>query len=386
MHKRKKILIVSRYFKPGFRAGGPIKSVYNIIESLKGDFEIKVLTSIYDKGSTIPYESVQNKSWHKYGPIDVFYSSKLNYKFILDFVLTEKPDLIYLNSFFELNFSLKFQLLSFFGDVNNSIILIAPRGEFDPGALSIKKIKKQFFLFFYRIFFYLNYSNFFFHLTSESELNNFKNIFHISKSKIFVASNIPSINHKFLPREQKNTVFSVVFLSRITNKKNLKYALEVIRYFPKRAIFDIYGPIEDEKYWNECKLLIKKMPDHIRVNYKGSIESTNVTFKISEYDVFFLPTKGENYGHVIVEALLSGTPVLISSLTPWNNLSEYGLGYSCCLHNKEMFVSKLINLYNDYQNQDFSSRLKKIKLAKKMIGYESAIIQTKSMFNKILGS
>ena len=35
-----------------------------------------------------------------------------------------------------------------------------------------------------------------------------------------------------------------------------------------------------------------------------------------EYDLLFLPTKGENFGHVILESMSAGTPVLISDTTP----------------------------------------------------------------------
>ena len=44
-------------------------------------------------------------------------------------------------------------------------------------------------------------------------------------------------------------------------------------------------------------------------------------------DLFFLPTRGENFGHVIAEALSVGTPVLISDQTPWRKLAAVGLGH-----------------------------------------------------------
>jgi glycosyltransferase involved in cell wall biosynthesis len=38
--------------------------------------------------------------------------------------------------------------------------------------------------------------------------------------------------------------------------------------------------------------------------------------------VFFLPSRGENYGHAIAEALSYGLPVAISDMTPWKNMEE----------------------------------------------------------------
>ena len=37
-------------------------------------------------------------------------------------------------------------------------------------------------------------------------------------------------------------------------------------------------------------------------------------------DFLILPTKGENFGHVIAESLSASLPVIISQNTPWRNL------------------------------------------------------------------
>ena len=46
----------------------------------------------------------------------------------------------------------------------------------------------------------------------------------------------------------------------------------------------------------------------------------------SKYDVFLFPTKGENYGHVIFEALAGGCIPIISDQTPWNDIEQAGCG------------------------------------------------------------
>jgi glycosyltransferase involved in cell wall biosynthesis len=52
---------------------------------------------------------------------------------------------------------------------------------------------------------------------------------------------------------------------------------------------------------------------------------------LSQHDLFFLPTLGENYGHVIVEALQAGLPILISDQTPWRDLKDRGIGLDLAL-------------------------------------------------------
>jgi glycosyltransferase involved in cell wall biosynthesis len=46
-----------------------------------------------------------------------------------------------------------------------------------------------------------------------------------------------------------------------------------------------------------------------------------------EFDYFVLPTKGENFGHAIFEAMAVGCPVLISDQTPWTNLEQKNAGF-----------------------------------------------------------
>ena len=61
----------------------------------------------------------------------------------------------------------------------------------------------------------------------------------------------------------------------------------------------------------------------------------------SLYDLFLLPTGGENYGQVIAECLTAGTPVLISTETPWRNLEPDGLGWDVDLARMDTFVEIL---------------------------------------------
>jgi glycosyltransferase involved in cell wall biosynthesis len=57
--------------------------------------------------------------------------------------------------------------------------------------------------------------------------------------------------------------------------------------------------------------------------------------------MFFFPTRGENYGHVIAESLSVGTPVLISDQTPWRELSSDGLGWDLPLEAADIFLEKI---------------------------------------------
>ena len=65
--------------------------------------------------------------------------------------------------------------------------------------------------------------------------------------------------------------------------------------------------------------------------------------------MFFLPTLGENFGHVIAES-----PVLISDQTPWRNLKNHGVGWDLPLNDPDSFRKAIVESANksseDYIN------------------------------------
>jgi glycosyltransferase involved in cell wall biosynthesis len=77
------------------------------------------------------------------------------------------------------------------------------------------------------------------------------------------------------------------------------------------------------------------------VRYEGEIAHERVGQVFAEHDLFLFPTLGENFGHVIAEALLAGCPVLTSDQTPWRNLETLGVGWDIPLSNTERFRSVL---------------------------------------------
>lgn len=74
----------------------------------------------------------------------------------------------------------------------------------------------------------------------------------------------------------KDQVLRVIFLSRISDEKNLSYALEVLGQITGKAEFDIYGSKHDPEYFQKCMDLAKKLPDNITVKYCGEAESERV--------------------------------------------------------------------------------------------------------------
>ena len=65
---------------------------------------------------------------------------------------------------------------------------------------------------------------------------------------------------------------------------------------------------------------------------------------MQQHHLFFLPTLGENFGHVIHEAVQAGCVLLLSDQTPWLDLSENQVGWALPLSSKQEFVEALTDV------------------------------------------
>jgi glycosyltransferase involved in cell wall biosynthesis len=140
--------------------------------------------------------------------------------------------------------------------------------------------------------------------------------------------------------------------------KNLDYALKVLAQVKTPVHFTLYGPQEDLVYWAECRLLMDNLPRHVSIDVVGAIPHEQVHERLAAHDLFFLPTRGENFGHVFAEALSAGLTVLTSDQTPWRNLAERGLGYDLPLSEPAAFA-RAIDLLAAEDTEQRSARRKR---------------------------
>ncbi len=368
------------WYLPGTKAGGPVRSVFSLVSLLKSYFDLYIITSNKDLGSAIAYKDVI--------PNKLFLKEEINYFYFNDAYLTVdnllstlseiKPDLIYLNSFWSFPFSINIIRLK-----NKKLItapvLLAPRGMLSKGALSLKSFKKNTYLISAKLFGW--YKNVHFHATNKQEEQDIKACF--SSAKITVASNLNSgVIVKNISKKEPG-VLKLFFLSRISEVKNLHFALEVLKNVPSniQITYDIYGNLEDEAYWARCIEIIDQLPKNITATYQNELSFNEVQSIISNYHALFLPTLNENFGHSIVESLLSGCSAIISDQTPWNDLEERNAGFAIALNNKQGFVDA-INTLAKLNQQEF---LQKSEAANSYISskieVEKSINLYKNLFN-----
>ena len=352
-----KLLIITRWYLPAVKSGGTVRSLMALVNGLKDEFDLTILTSNRDLGATEPYSNVEFDTLLKQDGISIVYLSKLNMLNIKKYIDLVDADVIYVNSFFDITTQV-LMFLKLRGVVKSKIIL-APRGELAKGALSIKAGKKRVYLVLYKLF---NLSKgIIFHATSKEDVEDIKSHFPINRVELIQNPKEMSNEVYSLPIKKVNEL-KMVFISRIAPVKNLLFALEVLKEIQVDGyiIFDIYGPDEDKNYWNICLETIEKLPANIEVNYKGFLVPNKISSTLSKYHLFFLPTKGENFGHAIVEAMQVGLIPLISNKTPWQNLEGINSGYSLSLSSKQNF-KRVIEEVLAFDNEVFLSYSKSVK-------------------------
>src|SRR5439155_21020722 len=95
----------------------------------------------------------------------------------------------------------------------------------------------------------------------------------------------------------------LVFISRVSRKKNLDLILRSLQGVSAPVEFDIYWPLEDAGYWSKCESLMHQIPPFVQVRYRGELAPSDVPRTFAQYDAFIFPTLGENFGHIIAESL-----------------------------------------------------------------------------------
>lgn len=341
--KNKTIFIFTDYFLPGCQAGGPVTSMANLVTLLKEEFNLVIITRNKDLGINEVYKDTKFDVLTKYKNFNIIYLSEVSRNSISQVIEKNKPDLIYLNSFFSIftQFVLIYKLFS----KSKIPLILAPRGELQVNALEIKKVKKKIYLFLYKLFGLNKYI--FFHATDKIEKERIENI--LNTKNIKTISNIPRITES-KGLEKKSNELKLIFISRIRDNKNLHFALELLKDTDKNIIYDIYGPIEDKMYWNKCQKIIQNLPKNILVTYKGVLSPLDILETIKQYHALLLPTKTENFGHVIVEAMISGVIPIISNQTPWLELESKKAGWDLALNDKNSFLKAVEKVFEMDEN------------------------------------
>ena len=186
----------------------------------------------------------------------------------------------------------------------------------------------------------------------------------------FVKKNISNSND-FNFKANNNINLStkiLLFLSRIHPFKGLILLLNSIikikEHFRENDwILVIAGP-DELNHTNELIKLVGDNNINDIVKFVGPQYGDNKRIAIDAAECLILPSKGENFGIVVIEALARGVPVITTKSTPWDELEINNCGWWID-RNEDKISSTIIDLINMDKKRLINMGINGIKLVRK---------------------
>lgn len=183
------------------------------------------------------------------------------------------------------------------------------------------------------------------HATSMAELKSIRD-FGLSQPVVVLPNGI-EIDAMPPVRQQVNKVRHFGFIGRINRIKNIDTLLGAWAALGDKTSMcklSIIGS-DDEVYENELRQFVNDK--HLgNVVFAGFLSGERLTRAIRELDYLVLPSKSENFGMVVIEALANGIPVIASTGTPWEELNLHRCGWwvDCTTGTLAKTLAKAIDL------------------------------------------
>ncbi len=368
-----KLVVCYSYFLPAYKAGGPIQSIANLIRNLHADFDIYVLTSNTEFGGQVL--EIEPNQWVDFeqNKAKVMYLSPENQSFfaIKKILQHLQPDKIFVNGLYSVPFTWVPALLY------PAKTIVHVRGMLHPGALNQKSFKKRLFLAGIKISGLAQKVTFC--VSDENEAQFTKAVFG-EQVKVQIAQNFPASFEAISAMHKEVGVIKMISIALISPMKNHALVLEALQKVKSKVVWDIYGPIKDQKYWEKCKQLILNLPSNCEVNYKGELNPTQIYNTLQNYHVFILPSESENFGHALYEAMIAAKPIMTSCHTPWNALAENQAGRNVQLNT--IAIQEAIENAAALTNETYVSMTEKVRdYAIKAINREQIVRENINLFN-----
>lgn len=123
------------------------------------------------------------------------------------------------------------------------------------------------------------------------------------------------------------------FLGRLHPIKKVEqilYALSLLREkditLAQKVCLQIMGKYDDN-YEQWLKDEVKRLELEDCVEFVGFVSGKEKYERLSKLSALMVPSAQENFGMIVPEALICGTPVYASLGTPWGELNEYNAGW-----------------------------------------------------------
>lgn len=213
--------------------------------------------------------------------------------------------------------SFKFFFFFILGKLFKCKIVFSPHGMLSQEALQLKKFKKKIALILYQ-YPILLFSDLII-VNSQLEKKNINKI--VKKKNIIVIPHGINVKKIYFSKDKSYKEIKYIFFSRIHPIKNINRLIDIWRsskILSKNKLF-VCGEISDYKYYTKIK---KKISLSESINFIAQPSGFKKINFLSNFDVFILPSKSENFGLVILEALNAGLYIILNKKLDWHILKH----------------------------------------------------------------
>ncbi|MDC3252268.1 glycosyltransferase [Schleiferiaceae bacterium] len=116
-------------------------------------------------------------------------------------------------------------------------------------------------------------------------------------------------------------------LDPIKKVENIIYAIALLNEEERELLsFQVIGKF-DESYEAFLRAEVKRLYLENSVTFVGFVTGLEKYERLSQMSALMVPSEQENFGMIVPEALICGTPVYASLGTPWSELNEHLCGW-----------------------------------------------------------
>ena len=331
------VLVFIDWYKPFFKAGGPVRSMVNLVDHLHDRVEFHIVTGDRDYTALSPSGEIERDRWVELdrGERVHYGSPEQRTRPKWRALLKEREwDAVYINGVYSVWSSIvPLWLLR----RSSQRRIVAVRGMLAGGAMRQSTLKKRAFLGAMKLLGCFRGVEF--QATNTEEVEDIERwidpdaIIHL----------VPNLGRKAVdggpvPITKSTGSLRLVSVARIAEEKNTLFAIECLKGVQGSVRFDLFGAVYDPAYWQRCQEAIAMLGENVTVEWHDHIAQDEADTVLAASHVLFLPSAGENFGHAMLESLVAGRPMVISDGTPWKGLAEKRAGWDLPLERAGRFT------------------------------------------------
>lgn len=297
------------------KEGGPSRSVPMLVKGLSEvGVDITLMTFRSDDMNTHALDGTAAKL--------KIWEDRTSTKEIEDFILSEKFDLIQLQSIW----AMSYHQVALIARKHNIPYIITPRGMLEPWSLSQKKWKKKLALMLYQKKDLQKAACIF--TTAEMEAEHVREL-GVNAPMSVIPNGIETDGYA-CRTSLKGVKKQILFLSRVHVKKGIEILIDAFgKLKAEGGEFNEWSVVivgnGEEDYIENLKHKVNELGLENCIKILPPVFGVDKTKLYQESSLFCLPSYSENFGMVIAEAMSCGVPAITTNGTPWQLLNG-----DCC--------------------------------------------------------